>query len=503
MSKKLILVLVIVVFFFSWGRVVFASLIINEIMYDLPGSDSFGGKSREWIEVYNPDSIDVAVDASKWRIYDGSANRTMNGEVNFSIPSKSYIIFAGDKNNFLIDNPKFSGVVYDAGFTSLNNTGATLKILDQDGNVIDAVSYYSSQGGAGDGNSLQKISNSWTGANPTPGLPNEVAIQNPVTSPVSSGLPANSSNNDTSITKNNDSKSKIAEEAKIKTKIIISKKNYFTNIPLLIEGAAYGYQSERLHYGKYFWNFGDGDSKEVLEANNQPFSHIYFYPGDYVLSLDYYSNPYVDIPDASDQVLIKIVPEDIVISKVGDEKDFFIELSNNTNYDADISNWYLQSDKKIFKIPRNTILFSKNKMLISPKITGFSVEDKNTLKLLTQQGDIVFVFSSSAINQDPTRNNAMPSKISISENNSKINNKEKNLAEADISLFPKLSANDLTASVSDGVVSNTQNKGNTESLPLVPIFSIVFVGASAYTAYFIRQKKNVSHIGGDFEILDE
>src|SRR3989338_10425717 len=144
MSKKIILILMGIVFFSSC-RLAFAGLIINEIMYDLSGSDSTSGKSREWIEVYNPDSGDLSIDASTWRIYDGSGNRTINSQVNFSIPAGSYIIWAGDKDTFLLDHPGFSGTVYDTSIATLNNTGDTLKMLDQDGGVVDSVIYASSQ----------------------------------------------------------------------------------------------------------------------------------------------------------------------------------------------------------------------------------------------------------------------------------------------------------------------------------------------------------------------
>ncbi|HEV7423979.1 MAG TPA: lamin tail domain-containing protein, partial [Candidatus Paceibacterota bacterium] len=175
MPKKIILFLIGAVFFYSF-HFVFASLSINEIMYDLSGSDSANSKSREWIEIYNPDSSDVSIDASKWRIFDGSANRTINDQVDFSIPSNSYVIFAGDKDTFLADHPGFSGTVYDTGITSLNNTGTTLKILDQDLNTVDSVAYASTQGAAGDGNSLQKISGSWVGGTPTPGIANQASL---------------------------------------------------------------------------------------------------------------------------------------------------------------------------------------------------------------------------------------------------------------------------------------------------------------------------------------
>lgn len=84
----------IAVLLLAGSNLAYADLIINEIMYDLSGSDSTDGKSREWLEVYNSGGSDVSIDASKWRIYDGFANRTINSEVNFSVPAGNYVIFA-------------------------------------------------------------------------------------------------------------------------------------------------------------------------------------------------------------------------------------------------------------------------------------------------------------------------------------------------------------------------------------------------------------------------
>ena len=74
----------------------------------------------------------------------------------------------------------------------------------------------------------------------------------------------------------------------------------------------------------------------------------------------------------------------------GGRKRLFVELSNNAGYDTDISNWILASDNKSFTIPRNRLLLQK-KITLSPKITGFSILDKNTLKLMTMQGVLVLI----------------------------------------------------------------------------------------------------------------
>jgi hypothetical protein len=488
MYKKLILVLAVVVLFLS-SHIAYASLVINEIMYDLSGSDSASSKSREWIEIYNSDASEVVIDASKWRIYDGSANRTINGEDNFSIPANSYVILAGDKDTFLADHAGFSGTVYDTGITSLNNTGDTLKILDQDLNSVDFVTYASTQGGAGDGNSLQKISSSWAGATPTPGVANESGGSTPSSTTSSSTTSSSGGGGSTSTTTlvTGETKIKTPVEQKIRTEII-GKTLGFVNLPLTLEGKAYGHQGEKLYAGKYFWNFGDGDAKEITSANNQPFSHTYFYPGDYIISLDYYANYYALTPEAVSQITVKIIPVDISISRVGDAQDFFVELSNNTDYNADISDWSLVGQSKVFTLPKNTILSPKKKMIISPRITGFSIADKNTLQLINSEREVVFNYSTT-VTPVFAKQNTAPKALSGAKTSTK-----------EVQSVAGVPNENLLATA---LSSDIPKEETPNSSPLIPIASLVFIGASAGAVYFIRQKKVTPQAGGDFEILDE
>lgn len=459
-------------------------------MYDLSGSDSSSGKSKEWIEIYNNGANDVAIDASKWRIYDGSGNRTINGEVDFSISAGGYVIFAGDKDTFLLDHSGFSGIVYDTGITSLNNTDDTLKIIDQDGNAIDTVTYASSQGGAGDGNSLQKISDTWVGATPTPGMANE-AVENPpppptplpVTPPSGGGGGSSGSSSSSST----ETKTKVIQEQKIKTQIV-SKTLGIVGIPVSLDGKVYGTQGEKLYSGKVFWNFGDGDSKEIQLNYNEPFAHTYFYPGEYTVSFFYYSNYYSDIVDASSQVTIKIIPASVTISRVGDEKDFFVELSNDTDYGIDISNWLLTGNEKSFTIPKNTVLASKKKMIISPRITNFSILDKSSLKLTTPQNEIVFDYAVAEEKPSYSRK--------ISKSNTNTTNTTNTVVTTKLSDI-------LPANVVASELAKDENKNNTNSFPIFPIISVIFIGASACGVYFVRRRKTTVNEGDDFEILDE
>ena len=193
---------------------------------------------------------------------------------------------------------------------------------------------------------------------------------------------------------------------------------------------------------------------------------------------------YKNLPDATDKIIFKVVPADIVISSVGDEKDFFIELTNNANYDTNISKWILVGNNKSFVFP---------KKIISPKITNFSFTDKNNLKLLNPQGEIVFdypIFISSTV---LTKTVVQPSML-VSQSSTMT----KPLRDA---LEEKIPVENLLASVaqSDIVKNDSDNLFTT----IIYLISFVFIGISAGAVYFLRQKKIISGVGSDFEILDE
>jgi len=455
----------------------------------------------EWIEIYNSGSSDVAVDASKWRISSGDTTKwTMNNGDNFSIPANSYVIFAGDKSTFLADNPNFSWTVYETGISSLNNTGGTIKILDQDGNSVDSVTYTSGEGGAGDGNSLQLINGSWVGSIPTPGLQNATTVSS--NTPVASGgLPANYSNN-TSISSTSTTQTQNQSQIlKIKTEIV-GKTFGFVGLPISLSANATGHSGEKLFFGNYYWNFGDGDSKEIKVSDMTRFTHTFFYEGEYDVTLEYYTNINSENPDASDKITIKVIPADISISNVGEEKDFSVEISNNTPYDADLSNWVLSSNEKSFTLPKDTIVGAKKKIILSPKITGFSILDKNTLKLSDSQGDMIFDYSSSIKPVEVSNNNnTVPVKTlkpSINKNSTAV--------KPPVGGFTAKSSNgqipvdNLEAeAVNSGVSKETDFKYGVFGL-------LILLGVSVGTTYYIRKrnrKSAIKTVGEDFEILGE
>jgi hypothetical protein len=278
-----------------------------------------------------------------------------------------------------------------------------------------------------------------------------------------------------------------------KTKVQITTKSLlaYVGIPFAFSGIALGTHGEQLFSGKYFWNFGDGDSRENQVVNVDKFFHTYFYPGEYTVLLEYYSNNFVDIPEATEKITIRVIAPEISIASVGNEKDFFIELFNNTDYNADLSNWFLISDYRSFMIPRNTILAAKKKLIISPQITHFSIVDKNTLKLMNPQREIAFSFGFSQV----ISSSSTPPNPTLS----------KERAPGEVYSETKIPIENLPALA---LQNNTEDLNSSQAIPvarmgiIIPV-SILFVGAGAGGVYFIRRKKVIPQLGSDFEILDE
>ena len=93
----------------SW---VVAEVSINEIMYDLEGSDS----GREWVEVFNEGNS--AVDLSDWRFFEGELNHKLSiSHGNALIPPGGYAIIADNATTFLSEHPGFSEAVFDSSFS--------------------------------------------------------------------------------------------------------------------------------------------------------------------------------------------------------------------------------------------------------------------------------------------------------------------------------------------------------------------------------------------------
>ena len=134
-----------------WPGIAGAGILVNEIMYDLPGSDA----DREWIEVKNENGSQL--DLADFRFFnkDGGHLLKAYGSGGTTVGAGALAVIADSPDKFLLDWPNFSGILLDSSF-SLIQAGDIVGIKDEEGNIIDSVSYDPGMGAAGDGNSLAR-----------------------------------------------------------------------------------------------------------------------------------------------------------------------------------------------------------------------------------------------------------------------------------------------------------------------------------------------------------
>lgn len=373
MSTKIVkLYITLAIVFFLLSRVTSASFEITEIMYDLDGTDT----NREWIEVKN--SGTESADLSKWFFFSDNSKHALVPQSESLVPAGGYAVITQNVTNFRGDWSNFSGLLFDSSWTGFNNEGETIALKDPDLNMVSEVSFTSSQGGAGDGNSLQKISSSWSGATPTPGSVNQGG------SGGGEDGGESSSGNTTAGSLTPVVKKKEVEVPKIVTNII-SPNTVFAGIPFTITMKTEGYGKEPLKMGRFVWNFGDGELK--AEYEHMPFEHIYEYPGDYVITLSYYRVYAGTVVDATDRLTIKVLPSEVSISSVGKSDDPYVEIENKSKFEVDISMWTILGSVHSFTIPQGTIILPSQKLKFSSKITNFTTTDITSITLKSKIGD--------------------------------------------------------------------------------------------------------------------
>lgn len=456
MSKRLILVLIMFLFF-SGFRLAGAEVSINEVKIS-PIEDRF-------IRLYN--SGGSAVDLTGWYIQ----RKTAGGASFGSLVSKTYFENKniGANAYFLISRNEGSSDILVEGLTLTESN--TLQLKNSEGVVVDKVCW-------GD------VSDCGDAASPNPSPGESIKFREGDSVPATSlgeELDQNSVMDDESA--DTEPKTKTTEKnPTIKAKILASK-TAFTGEPLEIKAEIFGFDEEKIVLGRLSWNFGDGGS--LLQTNNfEEFTHTYYYPGEYVLYLEYYKRKSV-VPDAINKMTIKVIPTSVIISKVGDAKDFFIELSNNAPSDMDISGWIINANGKIFTLPKNTIIMAKKQMTIPGRITGFTYGDQSNLKLFSGVGEMVFDYSGMRQVAESTARTSSPANALS--------------AATDAPIYPK----NLSASSVNSI--GLPDAGNNNSSWMIPFILALLVGSGAAGVYYIRRQKAAGAVeaGSDYEILDE
>jgi PKD repeat protein len=106
------------------------ALIINEIMYNSPGTD------EEWVELFN--NTGASIDLENWKLLDSDASHTpIVIPAGYSIDDGGYFTIAVATGGSFPFTPDYDGT----GNFALNNSGDVVRLYNNSGILIDNVSY--------------------------------------------------------------------------------------------------------------------------------------------------------------------------------------------------------------------------------------------------------------------------------------------------------------------------------------------------------------------------
>jgi len=369
----------IIIVFFIFTHKADANIVINEVQ--------ISPTEYRFIELYNNGSS--SVDLTGWYIQ----RKTSTGTTYGSLVSKTY--FEGKSitsNNFLVISKtaiEEADILYDGLTLTESNS---LQIKNSNGDVVDKLGWGDSTDCGNicvvspvEGKSIQRISDgSFIVSTHTPGTINTESFDSKdesnnneaddSSSSASSGSNASSSNKEEEV-----------EIFKITTKIL-SPKMVTAGVPFIIGHQTSGVRKENIILGRFVWNLGDGMSMDY--SLSPDFEYIYQYPGDYVVTLSFYDSVFDIVPDATDKMIIKVIPSGLSISSVGTPLDSFIEIENNSNYEISLNDFTIKGVAHSFTIPRGMIVLPNKKLKLSPKITGFDYGDLSSVSIVDSMGQI-------------------------------------------------------------------------------------------------------------------
>lgn len=465
---------------FLLARAANAAVLISEVQ--------IAPTESRFIELYNNGS--EAVDLTGYYIQRKTESGTSFSSLVTSTNFEGQQIGAG--KYFVISRTNVSNTNLVVGNMTLTESN-TIQLKNSSGEVIDKLCW----GNAGDcggaklapnpaeGKSTSLINGAFVEADPTIGGANTAItntnIDNNVTTNTESSNSANPSNTPSGSTKEPTIQLSYTEPV-------------FASIPTMFTVSSFGSTGDRYIYGKYIWNFGDGVSVESKASDTKDIAHTYFYPGDYILTLEYYGSDYALVPSLTWRKNISVLPVSIIISKIGDEADFSVELFNQTKSEVDISGWKLLHGMESFVLPRNTFLPAGKKVTFSPNVTQFNFNNADSIILYNKNGNPVFDSASlrpkNAVNSDTyvSSQKKTLSSLALAESADDV----VDLTGEKLKIT-NLDSQDLLAK------PQTQNQYVLKTLLILSL--ILLIGS--VLVYFVRKSRRANTQAVDFEIIDE
>jgi hypothetical protein len=455
-NKKIKIIILFSIILLSFYTEAFASVLINEVEISPAG--------ERFIELYN--SGDSSVDLTDWYIQ----RKTATGADFGSLVSKTYFIGKniGAHGFFVISRSQLnkSNIVNPSLTLTESNI---IQLKNSSLEVVDNVGWGSVSGckictsNPPEGKSIQRDQS---------GI---FFISSPTIGFINSSTDTTNQEDDSNI---NTSVVSTKEEVPVKSvanlipyKVvteIIKPKIITSSVPFYLYSNTKDTKGKVLNYGRYVWNFGNGDVKE-FNSNNK-FEYIYDHSGEYFVTLSFYDNKFSDTPDAVSSTILKVESSDIYISSIGKSDELYVELSNRNNYDADLSKWIISSGINKFLIPDGTTLLKDHKIRFSNKILKF--DNFNSILLINPIGKILSTY--------PNINNSYAREVKETKKDVKEIIQNKNLEDSELLDLNKLKAQALLGSEKEYNLSYVAWFG----------FLILLILAIFSFVYFKKRKKD-------------
>ncbi|MBI2121762.1 MAG: PKD domain-containing protein [Candidatus Sungbacteria bacterium] len=138
-------------------------------------------------------------------------------------------------------------------------------------------------------------------------------------------------------------------------------------------GSAKGVNGEPLTNARFWWNFGNGETKEGKTIN-----YSFLIPGRYTMGLHVSSGEY----SASDYAAIEVIPNQFSVSRVLMGEAGFAVLKNEGSVAVDVGGWILEDAAgQSFIIPPRTVINSKSETAFANSITGILFKGPALLRM--------------------------------------------------------------------------------------------------------------------------
>jgi Lamin Tail Domain/PKD domain len=350
-------------------------------MYDPDGTDT----GREWIEVQNVST--QSVDLSKWKLFEEGVNHSLSFSDGPSLSAGAFAIITTDRAQFSKDYPVVQTKLIQASF-SLKNTGESVGLKNESGSLIEEYVYQVSLGGAGNGESIQKLSLGYAAGLATPGAENASvrAPEQPSTSTTpSSTASSNSSANEIVIPSSQSPYKPWPSDRNVYVtgggnRVVVA------GADSVYEARALGIDKKPLENVNFYWTFGDGGTETGRSVR-----HYFRYPGTYVVLLDAISGDYI----SSDHIEVLVIPPEIEVTGLMEGEKGYIELANNSEYELDLSGWILETGGAAgghFVFPKKSLILPHAKVKFPNDITKLTPKETN-VRILFPNSEVVYDMS--------------------------------------------------------------------------------------------------------------